>query len=560
MVAHHSMTTKQSTMKYLKRILLIGSLSALLGCNDRQSLGGNYLYDKSGNKILYRYSIGGAVVPSYQIVPTKHPKTFKVLSQSYAVDKTHVFWAGKLVENAVSEGFEIVEDYPSTFGKNRISQQMVYQDAVVNMDFSSIKIHSQKYLSDKNKVLYIASKGREKYGLFHTVAVSDPANFQLVSAKNKSGVLSHDAKSIYLKPLNTHIPPENAQVIQYHFPIILQNDVLHYFYPSYREVKQFKVLPPNFVAKDQGIIGTFGDDTYYHFSVSGFDQARQLAESDWINDNNGLYFINDRRIHKIADKPLTDYTYDDKYPNFIRSAEQLLEVVTYPFKVNTYPSNAVIFDDDIVRVGDTVYKNGEALSKVDVTTFAPLKSSGYVDKDFYYYGHRSWTKRPIPHWAYQALLNGKNPNDFFGIEMQTHYTVYKTYWNGFLVSLSVPSKNNPSSEVLLDFKNIERKTLQLSQPIEQQLHISYTPHNTLSPVYYRDNNAMLVANTNYDFQNIKADESIQFSFTLNQQMLEQYTVIANSGQAVPPRLVLCSKAFALEREVMNLYLEASIER
>lgn len=548
-------------MKHVKRILCLGLLSCLFGCDDREELGGNYIYDKNKNKVLYRYVTGGALLPSYKTVPSKYPKTFKVLSGNYAVDKSNVFWGEKLIANAAPEGFEVVKDYPSTFGKNPISQQVVYQENLVDVDFGSAKILSRKYISDKNKVLYIAGIGREKYGLFHKVAVKNPADFQLFGNQKPNGsVLGHDTNTIYLKTLNTQIPSKNAQIISYQYPIILQNDVLHYLYPSYRDIKNFKTLPPHFAATAHGSIGTFAFDTYYHFSVSGFEQATQLAASRWINDKNGFYFINDRKIHKIADKPISDFTYNKKYPNFIRTSEQLIEVVIYPFKVNYYPVDAVILDRWLVRAGKTIYVEGEPTAQVDPKTFKKLNGSHYIDKSFYYSGHKMRSKQSIPYWAYDEILKGRSPNDLFGIDMKHDYTVHKTYWNGFQVSLSIPTKENDSSKVLINFKNIERKKLRLDKPLEQQLHISYMPYNTLSPVYYGDENVKLTPKADYDYHNINPEESIQFALSPNNEMISLGTVKADYDRQVLPRLVLSSNAFPAERKVTDLYLDARIEK
>ena len=212
-------------------------------------------------------------------------------------------------------------------------------------------------------------------------------------------------------------------------------------------------------------------------------------------------------------------------------------------------------DREIVKDQNKIYYKGQAIKNVDVETFTKLPKSGdFVDKNFYYYSDIKH-KKPIPDWAYQEFLNGKNTRDLFGIDMKNKHTVYKTYWNGFLVSLSMPTKQNEISQVLLEFKNIARKTIKLNRPIEEQLFVSYKPHNTESPVYYQDKPTYTVETT-YDYKNIKNKESIKLLFSLNKQMIAEKTTTIN-GNSVLPFLILSNKEFVLERDDYALYIEAS---
>ena len=110
-------------------------------------------------------------------------------------------------------------------------------------------------------------------------------------------------------------------------------------------------------------------------------------------------------------------------------------------------------------------------------------------------------------------------------------------------------------KVLLEFKNIARKTIKLKHPIEKQLHISYEPYSKESPVYYQDK-PTYVLETKYDYKNIENEESIRLSFPLNQQMIEQKTV-ARYGNLVLPYLILSNKEFVLERNDYDLYIKAN---
>ena len=536
-------------MKYYQRIIIIGISAVLFSCSSRKSLGGNYFYDESSNKVVLRYYPGESLLPRYATVPTKHPKSFRLLSLNYAVDKENVFWTGKVIENATVKGFAIDERFPWSFAKNTITNQFYYEDKLVDVDVSTVKILSDYYIADKNKVIYISYLEIDKYGMFLEVPVANPANFKLYGRN-----LGYDENTIYYKTINTKIPSNNAKIIRYESPtIVSQNDVLHFIYPNHQNKETiFKELPTPLKLNDNGAIDTFLNTTYYHLNIDGFKEVKHIDNSNWLVDENGLYFLKTKSIVKIEDQVSTNYEYDEKHPNYIKTTKHLIEIVSHPFALNFYPPNAVIVNKDIVKVGNTIYKKGKPFIEVDGETFNTLEEPGYVDKDFYY--SRSLNhKQPIPWWAYQELLDGKNSNDLFGINTKYKYTTYKSYWNGFLVSLSVPTKQNDSTKIGIEFKNIERKKLTLSQPIEQQLHVMYKPHNIL--VYYGDENK-LIKESNYDFKNIKVDESIQFSLVPSTYLINFCTVTAFSGQFAPPSLILMSNDTPLERTVFDLYLEA----
>lgn len=540
-----------------KLILIIGILSMLFGCNNRESLGGNYYLNKDKNIIQYRYSVGGALKWYYKDLDFADNKTFKVFSNAYATDKNSIYFAGKQVKGVSSNGFQIIKEYPNMFAKNTLSKKILFKDSIIDLDYNSVKIHSSAYVSDKNKVVFIAKRGVGKYGQFHKVPVVEPSSFNEFKEKSKNGMsIGYDKHYIYLEGINTKIPSLQAQIIQLGLPtIILQNDLLHYLYPSHRKKEtEFKELQLPLEVSSNGVIGSFLYDTYYHFSILGFKEASQISNSSWITDLNGLFFVNDSRIHHVSKKKYAEYIYDEQYPNYIKTTDSLIQVQSYPHKIIKYSSKAEILDREIVKDQDKIFFKGKEVENVDAETFAKLpRSRGFVDKNFYYGSINN--KNPIPDWAYQEFLNGKNTYDLFGIDTKYKHTVYKTYWNGFLVSLSLPTKRYKSDTIQLKFKNIARKVIALKKPIEEQLYVSYQPYGIESPVYYQDKPKFTLT-TKYDYKIIKNEEIISLSFPLNQQMVEQYKVIVNNS-SVLPYLVLCSEKNVLERNDYDLYIKAS---
>lgn len=543
-----------------KIILGMGILSMLFGCDKREKLGGDYFYNVKKEVIQYRYSVGGALTWYYRDLHFADSKTFKVFSSVYATDKKNVYFAGLPIKGVSPNGFQIVEEHPSLFAKNTKSKQILYRDSIIDINFQTVKIHSPNYISDNNKVVFIAKRGVSKHGQFHKVPVTDATSFGEFKSKSQSGIaIGYDKHTIYLDGINTKISSNKAQIIKLGLPtIILQNDVLHYIYPSYRDQKiTFKDLHSHFKVTSHGKIGTFIYDEFYHFSISGLKEASQILTSNWLTDNNGLYFINRDIIHKVSEKQFEQYTYNNNNPNFLRTNEGLFQIKTYPYEVIHYSSKAEIIKNGIVKDQNKLFLDGEEIKNVDLKTFSKLpKNRGFVDKNFYYYGSL-YSKKNIPSWGYKEFLDGKNPDDLFGIEMKYNHTVYKTYWNGFLVSLSMPTKQNETSQVVLEFKNIARKTIELKSPIEGQIYISYQPNDTEPPVYFQ-HKPTLVLETKYDFKNIKNEENIQFSFPLNQQMVAQLTVEINQHQ-VTPFLILSDTEFLVERNDYNLHIKANID-
>lgn len=121
--------------------------------------------------------------------------------------------------------------------------------------------------------------------------------------------------------------------------------------------------------------------------------------------------------------------------------------------------------------------------------------------------------------------------------MEGFYQQQVTYISG--------AKQNESDTVQIVFKNIARKTIELTQPIEEQQYISYQLQATKIPVYIADKST-----------SIQNEESIRFSFPINQQMMAQLTLEVSQHQ-VFPSLILSDIEFPLERNDYNLYIEAS---
>jgi hypothetical protein len=544
----------------LKFILVMGIISMLFGCDKRKSLGGNYYLNEDKNIIQYRYTVGGALRWYYKDLHLADIKTFKAFSNFYATDKNRIYFAGEPVKGISPNGFQISKEYPNLFAKNTKSKLILYKDSIIDIDFHSAKIHSPNYISDNDKVVFIAKRGVSKYGQFHKVPVTDVSSFGEFKTKSINGTaIGYDKYHIYLNAINTKIPSSQAQIIQLGFPsIILQNDVLHYIYSSYRNKETtFEDLQPPFKSSAKGLVDSFMYDKFYHFEIEGFKQAKQIANSSWITDTNGLYFIAGNRVHKVSNKQHSKYDYDEQHPKYLTTNDSLFQIQTYPYKVICYSTKAEILKDGVVKDQKQIYYNGELVKRADAETFTKHPTSGgFVDKNFYYPNNNLSYKKPIPNWAYQEFLNGKNPNDLFGIDMKFKHTVYKTYWNGFLVSLSMPTQENESNTVLLAFKNISRKVITLEKPLEEQLYVSYKPHNRGSPVVYSDKKVTITKTDNYNFRNIKNEERVNFILPINQQMITKLTVEVN-GQEVLPSLILSDIDFVLERNDYNLYIEAS---
>ena len=398
-------------MKF-KYILIMGILSMLFGCDSRESLGGNYYLNKDKNIIQYRYSVGGALRWYYTDLHSADSRTFKVFSSVYATDKEHVYFTGLPIKGVSPNGFQIVKEYPNLFAKNSKNYQILYRDSLIDIDFQTVKFHSPNYVSDNNKVIFIADEGVSKYGLFHEVPVTDPVSFEEFKSKSRnSTAIGYDKHYIYLDGINTKISSSQAQIIQLGLPIIiLQKDVLHYIYPSYRKKENvFKDLPPPFKVITHGIIDTFMYDDFYHFSIQGLKKPKQIEDSYWITDENGLHFVNDSRIHKVSNKQFAHFTYDEKYPKYIRTGDSLIEAQIYPFRTIRYSEKAEILDDELVKDQNKIYYKGEEIKNADAKTFVKLPiNDGFVDKNFYFHRLNPSYKEAIPDWAYQEFLDGKN--------------------------------------------------------------------------------------------------------------------------------------------------------
>ncbi len=132
--------------------------------------------------------------------------------------------------------------------------------------------------------------------------------------------------------------------------------------------------------------------------------------------------------------------------------------------------------------------------------------------------------------------------------MEGFYQQQVTYISG--------AKQNESDTVQIVFKNIARKTIELTQPIEEQLYISYQRQATKIPVYIADKSTSIKKENEYNYKRIQNEESIRFSFPINQQMMAQLTLEVSQHQ-VFPSLILSDIEFPLERNDYNLYIEAS---
>ena len=536
----------------------MGIVGALLGCDKREPLGGSYYFNETEHVIQYRYDVGGSLQWHYRNLDSADRETFKVFSKVYATDKERVYFTGKQVKGVHPNGFKIVEAFPNSFAKNTLGEQILFGDSLLAIDYNSAKIHSKNYVSDKNKVIFIAHGVVYKFGLFHEVPVADPPSFQQFKIKSRnSKAIGYDKHYLYIDGINTKIPSANAQIIQLGFPtIILQKDVLHYVYSSQENVSIFKALQAPFNLSAHSHIASFMYDDFYHFSIQGLKQAKQIAQSCWITDQNGLYFIDDNEIHKISDQQFEQYTYAEEYPKYLRTNDSLFQFLPYPHnQVIRYTTAAEIIEKEIVKDQNNIYLEGEEVKNVDIETFVQLKNGRFVDRNFYYYDNLSHRK-PIPDWAYEEFVEGKiTENKLFGIFLGYEYTIYRSYWNGFLVILSLPSKQNDTAEVLLEFRNIARKPIQLNCPLEEQFYISYQPHRT-EDHYYQDQ-SLLKGETEYDFSNINAKDTIRFSFPLNQALIKRETIIRNE-HPVLPQLILSSKKIAKDHDDYDLYINAVI--
>ncbi|MDG1023379.1 MAG: hypothetical protein P8O72_04980 [Flavobacteriaceae bacterium] len=132
--------------------------------------------------------------------------------------------------------------------------------------------------------------------------------------------------------------------------------------------------------------------------------------------------------------------------------------------------------------------------------------------------------------------------------MEGFYQQQVTYISG--------AKQNESDTVQIVFKNIARKTIELTQPIEEQQYISYQLQATKIPVYIADKSTSIKKENEYNYKRIQNEESIRFSFPINQQMMAQLTLEVSQHQ-VFPSLILSDIEFPLERNDYNLYIEAS---
>lgn len=421
-------------------------------------------------------------------------------------------------------------------------------------------IHSSTHVSDKNKLLFISKTLNDELGLFHTIPVLDLDSFETIRVNGSDTELGKDNHHIYIKNIDTKISSIGAEVIRLNSPaaIILQNDVLHYIYPSHRKVETtFKELSKPLVAKYNDTLGSFRHDTFYHFKVEGFAKAQQIHNSQWVKDNSGVFYIDGNKILKVSEITPSHCAYDKDYPKYLKTSDSLYNVISYPFKVNRFSKNAEILNTDIVRDNHTIFVKGNAVPEADAQTFARTKRGyGFVDKNFYYGSYDLSYRKAIPNWAYQEFLEGKDPNDLFGIDMGYDYTRYRSYWNGFLVSFSVPTLTNESKTILLEFKNIERKTQTLAEPIEEQLFLFYEPHNK-EHTHLKDKNALFTVETPYEYTNIIDEQTIKLSVSVNQELIQQLTQTLN-GQELKPALILSTTENPSEADMVNLFIRGSI--
>ena len=547
----------------------MGIFSFLFGCSTKEhskehinyQKSWHYVYDTKTNEVFYKYSLGGALLPRYEKLYTTNPKNILVLDQNYATDGQLVFYKYDVIENANPKGFVINPNFPDFFSKDTISKHHFYKDELLNLDFSSARIHSINYVSDKEKVLY---SERIVNSSFNTeVPVQDVLSFESVDKKSKNGfALGKDKFWFYLNQILVPIPPQNTQIIQLGSTSIFFNDnTLHYIVPP-NEIRDKNLMYlrnefPNLKFTYDGIIGKTKYDTYNHFKISGFKNLSQIDDSFWFKDDNGLYHIpyySEINVKKISNKQYQSYECKSEFPNYLRTESNLF--ACYFEKLSKFSNTAKIVDGKFVIDRNAVFCEGVKIDNADASTFVKIDNF-LLDKDFIYSSLKHNYRKRIPHWAYEELKNRNISlvDSLFDISMKYAHTIHKNYWNGFLVNMHVPTKSNTDKKLYIEFKNIERKTLKLEAPLEKKLLLiplekKRQGFNLISEYNY-DALVKLNPTTPYNFNNIENDEIIKFTADLPGYMTD------NTNEEVMYFITLSSTSPPEEDNYDQLYIESS---
>ncbi|MDC1285338.1 DKNYY domain-containing protein [Flavobacteriaceae bacterium] len=499
-----------------KIIIYMGLLSLLFGCSDREVIDPQksyrFLIDTKTNEVFYKHppSAGGLISRSIKL-PTNHPKDFVILSKHYATDGRLVFYTSSIIEKANLKGFIVDTAFSNYFAKDSISKTHYYQDNVLNLDYNSAKIHSERYISDKNKVLF--NDGTDTIVFDIKIPVQDVSSFELVNKKSRNGsTLSKDKRWLYLNNIQLPVPSKETQIIQLGLPtILLHKDILHYTYPSYIDVTNIrKSLLPSFKATEGRIIGKSKYNVYYHFKISGLKNATQINDSYWMKDDNGLYYMYGDDLTNISKKQYKSYDYNSKFPNHLRTNSCLFGV--YYKKNSVFSASGQLLSDAIVIDNNTVFYEGDEIENSDAATFIKLEDyrvNDFIDKNFYYRSGSGKNRYQIPHWAYKEFKTGElKAEEISNIAMKYTHTVYKKYWNGFLVTMKVPTRNNTDNKLSIEFKNIERKVLKLDRPLEEKIFLFIK--KTYKQVDANDISIKLSTTDVYNFKQIEKDAVITF--------------------------------------------------
>jgi hypothetical protein len=226
-----------------------------------------------------------------------------------------------------------------------------------------------------------------------------------------------------------------------------------------------------------------------------------------------------------------------------------------------FSASGKILSKSIVIDNNTVFYDGVEIENSDATTFIKLdpdnEFSDFVDKNFYYYSMWSVKNRyHIPHWAYEEFKNGKlKESALYNIETKYSHTIYKEYWNGFLVTMKVPTKNNTDNKLYIEFKNIERKTLELDTPLEEKIFLFVTKEFRKSENNTDTSSIKLNATDAYNFKQIKPEEVITFTYELPTNVTDN-----NGLQYTFPYFITLSSKNQPERDNYNeLYRIAEIK-
>lgn len=538
----------------------MGFLSALFGCSSKEVIDAkkskHFVVDTETNEVFYKYYGGGALIASYRKLATNHPKDMAILSKTFATDGHLVFYMNAIIEEASPNGFIVNSKFSDCFAKNNISKTHYYQDNLLPLDYSSAKILSRNYVLDKNKVLF---NNKNTYDSVFTkeIPVQDVSSFELVNNKNNN-LLAKDKYWFYLKGIKLPVLSKGAQVIQVGFPtVFLQKDTLHSIYTSNRSMANMrKHLLPNFKVTDSVLIAKSKYDSYYHFKTTGLKNASVIRDSYWVKDANGLYYAQEGdRFIEFSKKQFNSYTYNSEFPKYLRTENTLF---AFYYKGNSMFSNAAkIMNQDIVIDNNTVFYEGIEVDNCDVATFTKL-GSNFIDKNYYYYSSGVGKNRhPIPSWAYEELTNGSiKYRDFYDVKMGSNHTEYKEYWNGFLVTMKVPTVTNIDRNLYLEFKNIERKTLKLEMPLEDKIHLYFNKTHDYSTTIDSDYKVTLRPSEAYNYQQIAKEELITFTTNVPENVTD-----SNGEQFALPYFVTLSSTNKPEKGQYNeLYIKSDIKK